>query len=200
MDPRCLLTCLLLAALMGLSNPGLVKKILRHRRQTLSSPKENNVSLPDAGHPVVFNHVYSINVPASSLCSVNLDSPDSIQVQPQDASGHLSTEHTVDGENQIVFTHRINIPRQACGCADEMSMLKDLVSRLEVLEGEVSVLRDQCSVDRACCSAQVTGGFVTIRRVGLNLCEYFLKAQCLRLNSVWCQGSTSRTTLMFKVF
>ncbi|XP_075885601.1 tenascin-like isoform X5 [Nelusetta ayraudi] len=157
MDPRCLLTCLLLAALMGLSNPGLVKKILRHRRQTLSSAKENNVSLPDAGHPVVFNHVYSINVPASSLCSVNLDSPDSIQVQPQDASGHLSTDHTVDGENQIVFTHRINIPRQACGCADETSMLKDLMSRLEVLEGEVSVLRDQCSVDRACCSAQVTG-------------------------------------------
>lgn len=169
MDPKCLLSCLLLTALMGFTNPGLVKKILRHRRQTLSSPKGNNISLPDTGHPVVFNHVYSINVPASSLCSVNLDSPDSIQLQPQDAAGHLGAEHTVDGENQIVFTHRINIPRQACGCTDEMSMLKDLMSRLEVLEGEVSVLRDQCNADRACCAAQVTGGFATIRNVGQNL-------------------------------
>lgn len=163
MDPKCLLSCLLLTALMGSTNPGLVKKILRHRRHTLASPKDNNTSLPDTGHPVVFNHVYSINVPASSLCSVSLDSPDSIKLQPQDAAGHLSTEHTVDGENQIVFTHRINIPRQACGCSDEMSVLKDLMSRLEVLEGEVSVLRDQCSADGSCCSAQVTGGFVTRR-------------------------------------
>lgn len=159
MDPRRLLGCLLLTALMGLSNPGLVKKILRHRRQTLSSPKEHNTSVPEAGHPVVFNHVYSINVPASSLCSVSLDSPDSIQLQPQETTGHLSTEHTLDGDNQIVFTHRINIPRQACGCADEMSVLKELVSRLEALEGEVSMLRDQCSGDRVCCSAQVEGGF-----------------------------------------
>ncbi|XP_030291534.1 tenascin-like isoform X3 [Sparus aurata] len=160
MGRRSLLGCLLLTALLGLSNAGLVKKILRHRRQTMALPEEHNITLPSAGHPVVFNHVYNINVPASSLCSVNLDSPESMQLQPKDAAlspGHHATEHTVDGENQIVFTHRINIPRQACGCTENMPGLKDLMSRLEMLEGEVSALRDHCNGDRACCSAQVTG-------------------------------------------
>lgn len=161
MGTKGLLGCLLLTALLSLSDAGLVKKILRHRRQTLTSPREHNVTLPTADHPVVFNHVYNINVPASSLCSVDLDAPESTQLIPKDAavsSGHHTTDHTLDGENQIVFTHRINIPRRACGCTDDMPGLKDLMSRLEMLEGEVSALRDQCSSgDGPCCSAQVTG-------------------------------------------
>ncbi|XP_018549767.1 tenascin isoform X3 [Lates calcarifer] len=164
MGTRGLLGCLLLTALLSLSNAGLVKKVLRHRRQTLTSPKEHNVTLPSGDHPVVFNHVYNINVPASSLCSVNLDAPESQQLLPKDApatTGRHITEHTVDGENQIVFTHRINIPRQACGCTEDLPGLKDLMSRLEMLEGEVSALRDQCSSDRPCCSAQVTGAVGT---------------------------------------
>ncbi|XP_074473438.1 tenascin isoform X4 [Sebastes fasciatus] len=160
MGTRGVLSCLLLTALLSLSNAGLVKKILRHRRQTLESPKDHNATLPSADHPVVFNHVYNINVPASSLCSVDLDAPESTQLHPKDAavsSGQHITEHTVDGENQIVFTHRINIPRRACGCTDDLPGMKDLMSRLEMLEGEVSALRDQCTGDRACCSAQATG-------------------------------------------
>uniref|UniRef100_A0A8C9YDH3 Tenascin Ca n=1 Tax=Sander lucioperca TaxID=283035 RepID=A0A8C9YDH3_SANLU len=151
----CILSCLLLTALLSLSNAGLVKKILRHRRQILEPHKEVNITLPSADHPVVFNHVYNVNVPASSLCSVALDAPGSTELQPKDAagsSGHHIAEQTVDGENQIVFTHRINIPRQACGCSDDVPGLKDLMSRLEMLEGEVSALRDQCNGDRACCS------------------------------------------------
>ncbi|XP_029300908.1 tenascin-like isoform X2 [Cottoperca gobio] len=154
MGARGVLGCLLLTALLSLSNAGLVKKILRHRRQTLVSPKEHNLTLPNTDQPVVFNHVYNINVPASSLCSVDLDAPESTALHPKDAavsSGNPMTEHTVNGENQIIFTHRINIPRQACGCSDDLPGLKDLLSRLEMLEGEVSTLRDQCS------SAQVTG-------------------------------------------
>ncbi|XP_040914812.1 tenascin isoform X2 [Toxotes jaculatrix] len=164
MGARSLLGCLLLTALLSLSNAGLVKKILRHRRQTLASPTEHNLTLPRADHPVVFNHVYNINVPASSLCSVNLDEPESTELHPKDApasSGHHISEHTMDGENQIVFTHRINIPRQACGCTDSLPGLKDLMSRLEMLEGEVSALRDQCNSDGSCCSAQVTGAVGT---------------------------------------
>ncbi|XP_062290379.1 tenascin-like isoform X2 [Scomber scombrus] len=160
MGTRGLLGCLILTALLSLSDAGLVKKILRHRRQTLTSPREHNVTLPSSDHPVVFNHVYNINVPASSLCSVDLDAPESTQLVPKDAAvspGHHATDHTLDGENQIVFTHRINIPRRACGCTDDMPGLKDLMSRLEMLEGEVSALRDQCSGDSPCCSAQVTG-------------------------------------------
>uniref|UniRef100_A0A7N6FDI8 Zmp:0000000846 n=1 Tax=Anabas testudineus TaxID=64144 RepID=A0A7N6FDI8_ANATE len=156
----CLLGCLLLTALLSLSNAGLVKKILRHRRQTLASPEGHNITLPSPDQPVIFNHVYNINVPASSLCSVDLDAPESTQLYPKDApvsSGQHITEHTVNRENQIVFTHRINIPRKACGCTEDLPGLKDLMSRLEMLEGEVSALRDQCSVDGGCCSAQVTG-------------------------------------------
>ncbi|XP_047185468.1 tenascin isoform X9 [Scophthalmus maximus] len=159
MGTRGLLGCLVLTALLGLSNSGLVKKIVRHRRQTLVSPKKQNITLPAADGPVVFNHVYNINVPASALCSVNLDKPESTQLHPKDApvsTGHHITEHTVDGENQIVFTHHINIPRQACGCPDDLPGLKELMSRLEMLEGEVSALRDQCNGDRPCCSAQAT--------------------------------------------
>ncbi|XP_068190375.1 tenascin-like isoform X2 [Antennarius striatus] len=155
-----LLGCLLLTALISSSNAGLVKKVLRHRRQTLASPDEQNFTLPSSDKPVVFNHVYNVNVPASSLCSVDLDSPESVQLQPKDAtvhSGHQTTEHTVDGENQIVFTHRINIPRQACGCTEDMSILKNLMSRLEMLEGEVSALRDQHRGGGVWCSAQATG-------------------------------------------
>ncbi|XP_060917162.1 tenascin-like isoform X3 [Labrus mixtus] len=160
MGTRGLLGCLLITALLGSSHAGLVKKILRHRRQTLTPPDEHNVSLPSTDHPVVFNHVYNINVPASSLCSVNLDAPESTPLLPNDAPaspGRRVDEHTVDRDNQIVFTHRINIPRRACGCADDLPGLKDLMSRLEMLEGEVSALRDQCSVDGGCCGAQVTG-------------------------------------------
>uniref|UniRef100_A0A7N6BQR3 Zmp:0000000846 n=1 Tax=Anabas testudineus TaxID=64144 RepID=A0A7N6BQR3_ANATE len=159
MGTRGLLGCLLLTALLSLSNAGLVKKILRHRRQTLASPEGHNITLPSPDQPVIFNHVYNINVPASSLCSVDLDAPESTQLYPKDApvsSGQHITEHTVNRENQIVFTHRINIPRKACGCTEDLPGLKDLMSRLEMLEGEVSALRDQCSVDGGCCSAQVT--------------------------------------------
>lgn len=162
MAARGLLRCLLLLALLSSSNAGLVKNILRHRRQTLAAPEEYNATVPGAGHPVVFNHVYNINVPASSLCSVSLDSPDSAQLEAQDGTlspGHQTSEHTVDGENQIIFTHRINIPRQACGCSDDLLNLRDLMSRLEMLEGEVSALRDQCNGERMCCGSQVTGRF-----------------------------------------
>ncbi|CAG5867584.1 unnamed protein product [Menidia menidia] len=162
MGTQSLLGCLLLITLLSLSNAGLIKKILRQRRQTLSPLKERNITLAGAGHPVVFSHVYNINVPASSLCSVDLEAPGSTQLYPKDAtgasSGHQVTEHTLDGENQIVFTHRINIPRLACGCTDDLPGLKDLISRLEMLEGEVSTLRDQCSSSEGtCCSAQLTG-------------------------------------------
>ncbi|XP_044000765.1 tenascin isoform X4 [Gambusia affinis] len=155
MGSQSLLGCLLLFTLMSLSTAGLVRKVLRHRRQTLSPHTEHNATLPSVGHPMVFSHVYNINVPASSLCSVDLEASEGTQVHPKDVTpvppGHHVTEHTLNGENQIVFTHRINIPRQACGCTDDFPGLKDLVSRLEMLEGEVSALRDQCS------SEQLTG-------------------------------------------
>lgn len=164
MSTKSILGCLFLTLLFSLCQSGLVRKILRHKRATLTAPGRDNITLPSADQPVVFNHVYNINVPASSLCSVDLDAPGSTSLEPQDAvppSGLHTTEHTMDGQNQIVFTHRINIPQQACACTEGFPDLKDLLSRLEMLEGELSTLRDQCTTgDSGFCSAQPVTGTV----------------------------------------
>uniref|UniRef100_A0A8C2CZ52 Zmp:0000000846 n=1 Tax=Cyprinus carpio TaxID=7962 RepID=A0A8C2CZ52_CYPCA len=155
-------SCLVLATLMTLNHAGLVKKMIRHRREALTIPGIHNVTLPTSSQPVVFNHVYNIKVPGSSLCSVDLDSPASSDLEQKDApSGSEVTDHTLDSSNQIVFTHRINIPKQACGCTEGLPDLKELLNRLEMLEGELSALREQCATETTCCSAQATGAIGT---------------------------------------
>ncbi|KAM9547671.1 tenascin-like isoform 2-T3 [Salvelinus alpinus] len=161
-----LLGCVTVTVLLQLSSAGLVKKIIRHRRETLRDPSEN-MTLPHPDQPVIFNHIYNINVPSSSLCSVDVESPGGTEIKPKrspvqsnmQTTEHL--EHTVDGENQIVFTHRINIPKQACGCDNHMHDMKDILSRLEMLESELSSLREQCGSGTSCCGAQITGEVAT---------------------------------------
>ncbi|KAM4697030.1 tenascin [Rhinophrynus dorsalis] len=130
-------------------NCGLIRKIIRQKRES-----GLNITLPEDNQPVVFNHVYNINVPVGSLCSVDLDptsrSENDLNLQPE--IGKNYKEDTLNGENQIVFTHRINIPRRACGCASAPD-IKDLLSRLEELEGVVSSLREQCTTGAGCCSS-----------------------------------------------
>ncbi|XP_077097902.1 tenascin isoform X3 [Siphateles boraxobius] len=158
---RLTFSCLVLATLMTLNHAGLVKKMIRHRREALTIPGIHNVTLPNSSQPVVFNHVYNIKVPGSSLC-VDLDSPGGSDLEQKDApSGSEVTDQTLDGSNQIVFTHRINIPKQACGCTGGLPDLKELLSRLEMLEGELSTLREQCGTQSTCCSEQVTGAVGT---------------------------------------
>nr|XP_043881619.1 tenascin isoform X1 [Solea senegalensis] len=149
-----------------LSTAGLVK-VLRHRREALMPKKtQENLTLPHPDQPVVFNHVYNINVPSTSLCSVDLDSPGATEVKPRthapmNVQNEEHIEHTVDGDNQIVFTHRINIPKQTCNCNNQVPDMKDILNRLEMLEAELSSLREQCSSGAGCCGAQVTGEVVT---------------------------------------
>ncbi|KFQ51315.1 Tenascin-R, partial [Nestor notabilis] len=110
-----------------------------------------NVTLPEDNQPVVFNHVYNIKLPVGSLCSVDLDAASGdadLKAEIEPVKNY--EEHTVNEENQIVFTHRINIPRRACGCAAAPD-IKDLLSRLEELEGLVSSLREQCASGAGCC-------------------------------------------------
>ncbi|KAG8447666.1 hypothetical protein GDO86_014975 [Hymenochirus boettgeri] len=126
-------------------NCGLVRKIIRQKRET-----GFNLTLPEDNQPVVFNHVYNIKVPMGSLCSVDLDPTNTEQNEVKPHIGKDYSEHTADGENQIVFTHRINIPRRACGCAS-IPDIKDLLSRLEELEGVVSSLKEQCNT--GCCTS-----------------------------------------------
>lgn len=155
-----LLSCVTVALLLDLSTAGLVKKIIRHRREVLI-PKHNqeNLTLPHPDQPVVFNHVYNINVPATSLCSVDLDSPGGSEIKhtPMDMQDTEHFEQTEDGNNQIIFTHRITIPKQACDCNKQLPDMKDILRRLEMLESELSHLREQCNSGTACCGAQVTG-------------------------------------------
>ncbi|XP_076586343.1 tenascin isoform X3 [Chaetodon auriga] len=157
-----LLGCVTMALLFDLSIAGLVKKIIRHRRDALMPKKtQENLTLPHPDQPVVFNHVYNINVPSTSLCSVDLDSPGGTELKhkntPMDMQNTEHMEHTEDGDNQIVFTHRISIPKQACGCDNQLPDIKDILNRLEMLESELSSLREQCNSGSGCCGAQVTG-------------------------------------------
>ncbi|XP_077593148.1 tenascin-like [Stigmatopora nigra] len=151
MATRYLVRCFIVSILLGFTAPGLVKKTLRHRRQV---PLEQNVTSTRANsQPVVFNHVYNINVPAGHLCSVDVDTPEN--AAPTDSAVDSGTHLSTDGETQIVFTHRINIPRGACGCDADQLRVQDLLNRIEALEGEVLALRSRSGGEEgACCSAQ----------------------------------------------
>uniref|UniRef100_A0A8C0IW26 Tenascin C n=1 Tax=Chelonoidis abingdonii TaxID=106734 RepID=A0A8C0IW26_CHEAB len=149
--PMQVLTCAIIALLHQHVNGGLIKRIIQQKRET-----GLNVTLPEDNQPVVFNHVYNINVPMGSLCSVDLDSAnEDTDLKSQVEPSKTYQEHTVNEGNQIVFTHRINIPRRACGCAAAPD-IKDLLSRLEELEGLVSSLREQCSSSAGCCPSGLT--------------------------------------------
>ncbi|XP_034357485.1 tenascin isoform X3 [Arvicanthis niloticus] len=131
---------------------GVLKKVIRHKRES-----GLNITLPEENQPVVFNHVYNIKLPVGSQCSVDLESASGEKdLTPTPESSGSFQEHTVDGENQIVFTHRINIPRRACGCAAAPDV-KELLSRLEELELLVSSLREQCTMGTGCCLQPAEG-------------------------------------------
>uniref|UniRef100_A0AAR2KWR5 Janusin n=1 Tax=Pygocentrus nattereri TaxID=42514 RepID=A0AAR2KWR5_PYGNA len=99
--------------------------------------------------PMIFNHVYNINVPLESLCSVDLDSGSNPKASMGDDKPPTEyMEQTMDSDSQVTFTHRINIPKQACACPASAT-LQQLASRIEMLEREVSLLRAQCS--SGCC-------------------------------------------------
>ncbi|XP_031233512.1 tenascin isoform X2 [Mastomys coucha] len=131
---------------------GVLKKVIRQKRES-----GLNMTLPEENQPVVFNHIYNIKLPMGSQCSVDLESASGEKdLTPTPESSGSFQEHTVDGENQIVFTHRINIPRRACGCAAAPDV-KELLSRLEELELLVSSLREQCTMGTGCCLQPAEG-------------------------------------------
>ncbi|XP_027723897.1 tenascin-like isoform X5 [Vombatus ursinus] len=142
----------IIALLYHPSQAGVLKRVIRHKRQS-----GINVTLPEDNQPVVFNHVYNIKMPMGSHCSVDLESASGEkELNPPNELGEHFQEHTLNEENQIVFTHRINIPRRACGCAPAPD-IKNLLTRLEELEGLVSSLREQCSSGAGCCLQPAEG-------------------------------------------
>lgn len=147
-----LLAGLCLAFLTLTANGGVLKKVIRHKRQS-----GVNITLPEENQPVVFNHVYNIKLPVGAQCSVDLESASGEkELAPPPEPRESFQEHTLDKENQIVFTHRINIPRRACGCAAAPDV-KELLGRLEELENLVSSLREQCTMGAGCCLQPAEG-------------------------------------------
>ncbi|XP_059419449.1 tenascin-R isoform X2 [Carassius carassius] len=117
---------------------------------------------------VIFNHVYNINVPLESLCSVDLDMVPGPGTNKGTAGSDKMlteyTEETVDSDSQVTFTHRINIPKQACAYPAAVAM-EQLANRIEMLEREVSLLRAQCS--SSCCGeSSVMGQFDFVPQCG----------------------------------
>lgn len=112
----------------------------------------------DKEPPVVFNHVYNINVPLDSLCSSSgLEASAEQEVSAEDEAPAEYLGQTSDPESQVTVTHRINLPKKACPCATgSAQVLRELLSRIEMLEREVSVLRDQCG--SSCCQESAATG------------------------------------------
>ncbi|KAM4861562.1 tenascin-R isoform 2-T2 [Thomomys bottae] len=106
--------------------------------------------------PMVFNHVYNINVPLESLCSSGLEASAEQEVSAEDETLAEYTGQTSDHEGQVTFTHKINLPKKACPCASSSQVLQELLSRIEMLEREVSLLRDQCNSN--CCQESAATG------------------------------------------
>uniref|UniRef100_A0A671PXB8 Janusin n=1 Tax=Sinocyclocheilus anshuiensis TaxID=1608454 RepID=A0A671PXB8_9TELE len=142
-------------------------KLVRTTRVRRQVP-EGGVPSSNQTQAMIFNHVYNINVPLESLCSVDLDTvpgPGSNKgTAGSDKMPTEYTEETVDSDSQVTFTHRINIPKQACACPAAAAM-EQLASRIEMLEREVSLLRAQCS--SSCCGeSSVIGHFDFVPQCG----------------------------------
>uniref|UniRef100_A0A8C1THB8 Tenascin-R n=1 Tax=Cyprinus carpio TaxID=7962 RepID=A0A8C1THB8_CYPCA len=138
---------LLFFGIQAVPNP--TSKIVRTTRVRRQVPEGGGPS-SNQTQAMIFNHVYNINVPLESLCSVDLDTVPGTNkgTAGSDKMPTEYTEETVDSDSQVTFTHRINIPKQACACPAAAAM-EQLANRVEMLEREVSLLRAQCS--SSCC-------------------------------------------------
>uniref|UniRef100_A0A4W5Q6J7 Tenascin N n=1 Tax=Hucho hucho TaxID=62062 RepID=A0A4W5Q6J7_9TELE len=106
-----------------------------------SSPAEKEVT---------FSHVYKIDLAKSPECKLALQTLPSQQDQFSGLQ-ELEGGATLEGENNIVFRHQINLKTPKCDC-DESETFKSLLYRVNRLEEEVEHLKSQCS--QGCCVCQ----------------------------------------------
>uniref|UniRef100_A0A9J8AB58 Tenascin-R n=1 Tax=Cyprinus carpio carpio TaxID=630221 RepID=A0A9J8AB58_CYPCA len=156
---------LLFFGIQAVPNP--TSKLVRTTRVRRQVPEGGGPS-SNQTRAMIFNHVYNINVPLESLCSVDLDTVPGPGTNKGTAGSDKMpteyTEETVDSDSQVTFTHRINIPKQACACPAAVAM-EQLANRIEMLEREVSLLRAQCS--SSCCGeSSVMGQFDFVPQCG----------------------------------
>ncbi|XP_078498130.1 tenascin-R [Lissotriton helveticus] len=115
-----------------------------------------NYSVPARSQPVVFNHIYNINVPLENLCSMGIDTSEDQAGSAEEARVTEYTEQTSDREGQVSFTHKIQLPKPLCKCTTSPQIIQNLLSRIEMLEREVSALRGQCPSN--CCQDNAATG------------------------------------------
>ncbi|XP_061475529.1 tenascin-X isoform X16 [Rhineura floridana] len=118
----------------------------------------------------VFSHVYTIKLAGEGPEAEGASpAPQEALGPPGSSRGGGLYEHTLEGPDQehVVFTHRINLPTQACGCPPGTEDTQDLLRRLQALENEVRALRDTCQAGGGCCpataSSQASTGQTDIR-------------------------------------
>uniref|UniRef100_A0A8C7J6F6 Tenascin N n=1 Tax=Oncorhynchus kisutch TaxID=8019 RepID=A0A8C7J6F6_ONCKI len=106
-----------------------------------SSPAEKEVT---------FSHVYKIDLAKSPECKLALQTLPSQQDQFSGLQ-ELEGGTTLEGENNIVFRHQINLKTPKCDC-DESESFTSLLYRVNGLEEEVEHLKSQCS--QGCCGGK----------------------------------------------
>ncbi|XP_064793451.1 tenascin-N-like [Oncorhynchus masou masou] len=109
-----------------------------------SSPAEKEVT---------FSHVYKIDLAKSPECKLALQTLPSQQDQFSGLQ-ELEGGTTLEGENNIVFRHQINLKTPKCDC-DESESFTSLLYRVNGLEEEVEHLKSQCS--QGCCGGKGGG-------------------------------------------
>ncbi|XP_067321172.1 tenascin-X [Anolis sagrei] len=124
----------------------------------LGTSWETQVSRPVSfpSNATVFSHVYTIKLAGDVMEGEGATSmPQEALGPPGSSHGGGLYEHTLEGPDQehVVFTHRINLPQQSCGCAPGTEDTRELLKRLQALENEVRTLRDTCQAGSGCCPA-----------------------------------------------
>ncbi|XP_072220687.1 tenascin-N isoform X2 [Leuresthes tenuis] len=120
---------------------------------TLSHHVSSTDNQPDSAAPeqgVTFSHIYKIDIPGSSSCTLE-------RLPTQDETG-LQSDSTKKGENDIIFKHNIRLQTPTCDC-EESESFKSLLYRVNGLEEEVSYLKTQCS--QGCCGRGDSAGVDT---------------------------------------
>ncbi|XP_026577842.1 tenascin-X-like [Pseudonaja textilis] len=112
-----------------------------------------------SSNATIFSHVYTIKVAGEDTPNEGASPPPQEALGPPGSSrGGAQYEHTLEGSDQehVVFTHRINLPQQSCGCPPGTKDTQELWRRLQALENDVRILQETCHAGGGCCPAAST--------------------------------------------
>ncbi|XP_043353114.1 tenascin-X [Dermochelys coriacea] len=121
----------------------------------------------------VFSHIYSIRRGAAEGArGAGPESPQEVLAPPSQQQPPRLYEHTLEGDEKVVFTHRINLPPPACDCegGGDGGALREALSRLQALETQVQALQEQCGA-KGCCPSSATAQAGTGQTDTQSLCS-----------------------------